>query len=159
MSYLCLLFLAEVAFDLSHIFDLLEFGEDAIELVHTIDLQGGVDERFLAVAAHVGSNRCHVDPDFRNNAGNIADQSGSVTSRDQDGGKIALLPHTHPTHRNEAFTLALAVAANIFAIGAVDYGSFAAADKAHDLVTGQWAAAVSEGCQQSTDARNLQVGR
>ena len=79
--------------------------------------------------------------------------------RDQDRCKIALLSHTHPTHRNEAFSLALAVAANIFAIGAVDYCSFAATDKAHNLVARQWAAAVGEGRQQPTDARHLQVGR
>src|SRR5438132_5215675 len=50
-------FFAEVTFDLAHVFDFLEFCEDAIELVQTIDLQGGVDESSIASSQDRKSTR------------------------------------------------------------------------------------------------------
>src|ERR1700730_17561416 len=123
------------------ILHLLQFVKETLQLIQVLDLQGCANEGHL-FATDISADRGHVHANIRDNRGNIENETRAVVSCNQDRCQVALLVHTVPTHRDQAFALALAVTTNILAISAVDDCALAAADETNDLITWQRIATV-----------------
>src|SRR6266446_3628093 len=125
----------QIALDMQHVLDLLKTRKDAPQLIQALNLQRGADEGDFLASADSGTNRSHIHASFRDDGGNVTNQAGTITCRDDNGRKVVLLGHTCPIGVHQALTVTLTIAIDIPTIGPMDNRAFASADKAHDGIT------------------------
>src|SRR5205085_1355686 len=129
-SLVALADLSQIPLDPHDTFHSLEPHKQALQLIQSVYLQCRVDQGDFFTGADLGGDGGHIDADLGDNGGDIANEARAIVGGDDDGSQVALLAHAGPSDVDEAFAFTLAIATDVFAVGAVNDGALAATDEA-----------------------------
>ncbi len=131
--FLLLWSLVRLASDLDDVGQALDLGQDADQLADSRDLERGRDRRQVRLASQCRVDRPHVDPFFRDNGGDVAQQPFPIPGPDPDQDRVDTIFPRAPIHLDQPFGLAgVGAPQDVGAAPSMDRHPPSARDKADD---------------------------